>query len=303
MLRDRQTWLAAGGGFLAGAAAWRVLELLVMQLAKVREASPGTLAELAILVAEATVLAAALVVGLIALFTRHATAPVVQSRLAESLQQLATEIGRLALVPSYDPLGERAESQPQSVQRAANAEPAGAGQKRMPAKPSRGAAQVEPTPPVDNRGAPPQSQRLDQGYEAIAPPCEAGNHAIDAFDGSAPLAASSPDQLVAVWERYLSRGDGRFNAEGLRRQLEAMGVGGEVVTDAGLGDSILGVALGDGKVYLLPHFDRTPAAVAEHFQQSGSSARMARIQRLVRAAVARRAPVGGLVLEVKGVVE
>jgi hypothetical protein len=113
-----------------------------------------------------------------------------------------------------------------------------------------------------------------------------------------------PEHLVEVWQSYLENGDGRFDAKGLRRQLEAAGLSAPVTIDDSLGESVLGVAPGDGQVYLLPHFDSTPNEVADWFQQGSSTAsRLARIQRLVRVAVARRGADGRLELLRKGAVE
>ncbi|HVT14655.1 MAG TPA: hypothetical protein VHQ90_00550 [Thermoanaerobaculia bacterium] len=115
--------------------------------------------------------------------------------------------------------------------------------------------------------------------------------------------STHPEQLIEVWLSYFRKGDGHFNSEGLRRHLQAAGITAEVVVDEQLGDSVLGVEFDDGLVYLLPHFNRTPQAVAEWFHQTGSSSRLARIQRLVRAAVANRTPGGHFELQTKGAVE
>jgi hypothetical protein len=122
--------------------------------------------------------------------------------------------------------------------------------------------------------------------------------------GDAPT-WSSPDRerLVDIWQNYFDTGDGRFDAEGLRRKLEASGVAGRVVSDQRIGDRILGVELDDGKVYLLPSFGTTPGDVATWFQNQGQVSRLAGIQRLLQVAEARLRPDGGFELVRQGKVE
>jgi len=119
--------------------------------------------------------------------------------------------------------------------------------------------------------------------------------------GSAP---ARPERLIDVWNSYLHHGDGRFTVEGLGRQLRAAGIEGEVVIDERLGDDVLGVDLDDGNVYLLPHFDSTTEALSEWFHSpGGSTSRLARVQRLIRVAVADRRSDGRLQLLRQGAVE
>lgn len=121
-----------------------------------------------------------------------------------------------------------------------------------------------------------------------------------------PLSPPTPDseRLVELWAHYLARGDGHFEPDGLKRQLDAAGLAGKVVQEDGLGDGVLGVDLGDGRVYVLPHFNSTPQEVARWFQpRAGASMRMSRVQRLVQVAVARRAGNGRLEPASKGTVE
>jgi hypothetical protein len=124
--------------------------------------------------------------------------------------------------------------------------------------------------------------------------------------GDAALAAVTPlaERLVEVWSDYLDRGDGHFEPRGLQRHLEAAGLQGTVAAENGLGDGVLGVDLGDGRIYLLPHFNSTPRAVAAWFDsRPGASSRLDRVKRLVQVAVARRSRSGNLELCAKGLVE
>ena len=121
-----------------------------------------------------------------------------------------------------------------------------------------------------------------------------------------PLSPSTPDseRLVELWANYLARGDGHFEPTGLQRQLDAAGLAGKVVSEEDLGDGVLGVDLGDGRVYILPHFNSTPREVARWFQpRAGASTRLSRVQRLVQVAVARRAGNGRLEPATKGTIE
>ncbi|HEV3458841.1 MAG TPA: hypothetical protein VHG32_20000 [Thermoanaerobaculia bacterium] len=141
------------------------------------------------------------------------------------------------------------------------------------------------------------------GLDDAAWPAMSSHPDDGGYDGLTSLSAW-PEHLVEVWQSYLEKGDGRFDAKGLRRHLEAVGLSAPVTIDDSLGESVLGVDPGDGQVYLLPHFDSTPNEVAGWFQQGSSTAsRLARIQRLVRVAVARRAAGGRLELLRKGAVE
>lgn len=101
-----------------------------------------------------------------------------------------------------------------------------------------------------------------------------------------------PGSLIEVWDRYLSQGDGHFDASGLQEQLEAVGVEGGVVAghELGVGDVVLGVYGPEDaqRLYLLPNFSYSPGAVAEWFVDEGSGGRNAMIQRLNQVAVVRR---------------
>jgi hypothetical protein len=126
---------------------------------------------------------------------------------------------------------------------------------------------------------------------------------IGAQDGlQARMSTPVSERLVEVWSNYLDRGDGRFEPRGLQRQLEAAGLQGKVVDS--LGEGVLGVDLGDGQVYILPHFNSTPQAVAAWFDaRPGAASRLDRVKRLVQVAVARRSRSGLLEPGPKGLVE
>lgn len=115
-----------------------------------------------------------------------------------------------------------------------------------------------------------------------------------------------PEKLTEVWANYLSRGDGRFTAEGLGRFLSDAGLRGEILTGEtlGAGDGLLAVDLGDGSgsLYLLPDFSKTVRSVAQWFHAPYADSRLARINRLVEPAVVRRTA-EGLELKRQGVVE
>lgn len=118
--------------------------------------------------------------------------------------------------------------------------------------------------------------------------------------------SAGADRLPDIWESYFRNGDGKFNATGLKRQLEASGIAADVIPGEhlSLGDSLLGVDFKDkkGLLYLLPNFSKPARAVEDWFQTIGTGSRLARIQRLIRPATARRKG-GELILEAKGEVE
>ncbi len=168
----------------------------------------------------------------------------------------------------------------------------GAGSRPWPGDPPASWGSRPPAPP--DAGSPGRFRMEDLTQSAGQPTA----------DGSA--AASSPvaERLVAVWQRYLDDGDGRFEPGGLGRQLEAAGLSGRVVKEPSLGEHVLGVDLGDGRIYLLPHFNSTPRAVADWFEaRSPAPSRLARIQRLCQVAVGHRVQGGRVELCSKGAVE
>lgn len=118
--------------------------------------------------------------------------------------------------------------------------------------------------------------------------------------------SAHPGRLIEIWERYYREGDGKFNAGGLRRQMEEAGITADVIPGdrIGAGESLLAIDLHDGTnlLYLLPNFGKPVRAVDNWFQSVGGESRVARIQRLLRPATARRAA-AGIVLETKGEVE
>ncbi len=102
-----------------------------------------------------------------------------------------------------------------------------------------------------------------------------------------------PHGLVAAWDHYLREGDGRFEARGLDRSLQAQGVAAHAVPgeDLGVGAGYLGVVASPGAdtVFLLPSFKLPAHALANWFSSPGHGSRQALICRLVRPATARRA--------------
>ena len=133
----------------------------------------------------------------------------------------------------------------------------------------------------------------------------AGPQGADQGDRGDVNSRSSPDRerLADVWRDYFENGDGRFDASGLRRKLDAAGIAGRVLSDSRTGDRILGVEMDDGKVYLLPHFDSTPSALTPWFLSAGPATRLERIQRLLQVAEARLGADGGFELVRQGKVE
>jgi hypothetical protein len=130
----------------------------------------------------------------------------------------------------------------------------------------------------------------------------------DGFGGASWTEGASradSSRLVDVWEVYLKSGS-RFNEAGLRRQLSASQIDAEVIPGSqfGGGDIVHAVDLKDGSgiLYLLPDFAKPPRALEEWFHSRDSGSRMARIQRLVRPATARRSG-GRINLESKGEIE
>jgi hypothetical protein len=154
-----------------------------------------------------------------------------------------------------------------------------------------------------------EGQKQERGTPPAAPGLarsDTWGSSANGMQGEALASGFMPvsERLVEIWARYLERGDGRFEPVGLQRQLEAAGLGGKVVAEDSLGEGVLGVDLDDGQVYLMPHFNCTPRAVAGWFDaRPGATSRLARIQRLVQVAVARRSRSGNLELYAKGVVE
>ena len=84
------------------------------------------------------------------------------------------------------------------------------------------------------------------------------------------------DVLVEAWRNYLLHGDGHFGADGLRAQLEALGIevvvrGGSVV---GAGDAVLVVEAGrdDDSFLVVPSFTKSPGAAPDWFLDESDGA-------------------------------
>lgn len=107
-----------------------------------------------------------------------------------------------------------------------------------------------------------------------------------------------PNRLIDVWEAYLEKGDGHFNASGLQNQLTEEGVTGRAISgqDLGADDSILGVDFDDGLIYLLPNFSKSPRAVEKWFDDRTGGTLIARIKRVDELAVVLKTAIG---IEVK----
>jgi hypothetical protein len=168
-----------------------------------------------------------------------------------------------------------------------------------PPPPDEAAGAASPTPaevPGDEGGG------WRDEYPEAPPPARTPAGGREAASSLGPLR----EQLAEVWLACLRDGEGQFAAPALRRALLAAGLGGQVLDDAPAGN-LFAVdprrGAGDRRVLLLPLPGVTARAVAEWFScpASGGS-RLARIQRVVRPAVARRGAAGWELLE-KGVVE
>lgn len=147
--------------------------------------------------------------------------------------------------------------------------------------------------------------KLQSGYSYADPQEQPGTplpQDSDYWDSATPTEDSeSPttvaltshaDRLVEVWQTYHRNGDGKFNANGLRRFLESAGINAEVLAGERVeaGDNVLAVDIRDGRgsLYLLPNFNKPAIALSTWFQIPGSGSRAAVIQRLIRPATARR---------------
>ncbi len=161
---------------------------------------------------------------------------------------------------------------------------------RQPSGMGSAQAQRGPIPSPAPRQFPEPSTEADPWREAYPP----------------PTSKVDPSRLIDIWNVYYSKGDGKFNATGLRRQLENAGIDAEVIPGdrLGGGDNILAVDLLDhgGVLYLLPNFTKSPRAIEDWFRATDSGSRMARIQRLVSPATARKSG-GSITLILKGEVE
>jgi hypothetical protein len=121
----------------------------------------------------------------------------------------------------------------------------------------------------------------------------------------APLVPPAVEALIAAWQAYLERGDGRFTPIGLQRCLDEAGIAARVVPPevAPLGPDVLAVEdQVTGQVYLLPNFNATVRALEAWFQPAGPRSLTARVQRLLRPAQLRRAG-GELTLAEPGAIE
>ena len=154
--------------------------------------------------------------------------------------------------------------------------------------------------------AAPQPTR-DPNPPAPRPPAAPFQTQSDSWDDSYTASTFKADasRLIEIWDGYCRSG-ARFNDAGLLRHIETAGLQAEVIpgNQFGGGESVLAVDLKDGSgiLYLLPDFAKPPRAIEEWFQSRDSGSRMARIQRLVRPATARRSG-GRINLESKGEVE
>ena len=100
-----------------------------------------------------------------------------------------------------------------------------------------------------------------------------------------------PDALIAAWDDYRRRGDGHFNAAGLRRTLVQRGFNAEVGegTAVGAGDNVLVVEpnLPDRRFYVVPNFAKSPRAVAAWFDDAGGGALTGRVTSVLKVAQGR----------------
>lgn len=176
-------------------------------------------------------------------------------------------------------------------------------------------APAHPVVPAPKPPQPPQAEEkiypppvvMALSYEETGPgdPDTPEDQALEPSQAATSL-NPFPEKLTEVWADYLSRGDGRFTADGLRQFLSDAGLRGEIFTGEtlGAGDGLLAVDLGDGSgsLYLLPDFSKTVRSVAQWFHAPHADSRLARINRLVEPAVVRRTA-EGLELKRQGVVE
>ena len=100
-----------------------------------------------------------------------------------------------------------------------------------------------------------------------------------------------PDALIAAWDDYRRRGDGHFNAAGLRRTLVQRGFNAEVGegTAVGAGANVLVVEpnLPDRRFYVVPNFAKSPRAVAAWFDDAGGGALTGRVTSVLKVAQGR----------------
>ncbi len=167
-------------------------------------------------------------------------------------------------------------------------------------------ADVLPRAERRGKGRPPEKWRSDDrdSYSGNLGNSEYQPDATGMAGDTGATVSPSAIQLTEVWQEYMERGDGRFNDSGLSTHLQAAGIEAKVVSTRAFGDLVLGVDLGDGKVYLLPAFGSAPAAVADWFVPfEGGAARLNRIRRLHEPGVATPGTRGEFTVLKKGVVE
>jgi hypothetical protein len=160
------------------------------------------------------------------------------------------------------------------------------GSGRAPALPPPRESRTPSPPPVQN-SVRPMSNRPPEPPPPVATPAHSG-------------------RLVEAWGSYFDKGNGRFDANGLRQYLEPAGIKADILSGDQIeaGDNVLIVDLreGSGELHVLPNFTKPIRALEEWFRPLGSGDRTAFPQRLIRPATARRWD-GRITFESKGEVE
>ena len=103
---------------------------------------------------------------------------------------------------------------------------------------------------------------------------------------SAPI---DPASLIGAWQQYRKDGDGFFTANGLRTQLESLGLVASVregsAVDAAGDVMVVEAESDDGdRFFVLPSFIKSPAAAPDWFDDAGGGALSARTRTIHRLA-------------------
>lgn len=108
-------------------------------------------------------------------------------------------------------------------------------------------------------------------------------------EGTGTSAPIDPASLIGAWQQYRKDGDGFFTANGLRTQLESLGLVASVREGSAVyaaGDVLVVEAESDDgdRFFVLPSFIKSPAAAPDWFDDAGGGALSARTRTIHRLA-------------------
>jgi hypothetical protein len=167
-------------------------------------------------------------------------------------------------------------------------------------------------PPSPVGGAPPVGAGLPAGASAGDASLQTEREG-DAEPGSDPEASPPKitptpqlrDILPSAWHNYLHLGDGHFNADGLRAQVEKLGITTSVrngsAVDAEDAVLVVDAGRGDATFFVVPSFMKSPGAAPNWFSDESDGALGHRTKELRKLAEGRWLSNGFKVVE-KGIV-